>query len=214
MRTHLTILTLLVPLTAAAQPAPPADAPPPPAGTAAPAPWSVGIEPRVGASIATSKLGPYVIGGLSIDMATPLANHRFLVGLDLSFTRPSHDGTVMDPRLPGGDTSYTIHEQELGIAVLASYRFAGTDANLVPWAGVGPLIHLLKSTETTMAAPGDNTAASTEFGVEAGGGLDLKAGPGYVAGDVRIAYTKLAHTITGDTNAGKIAIALGYRLVF
>jgi hypothetical protein len=65
-----------------------------------------------------------------------------------------------------------------------------------------------------MAAPGDNTAVSTEFGVEVGGGVDLKAGPGYVAGDVRVAYTKLDHTITGDTNAGKVAIGLGYRLTF
>lgn len=211
---NLILLSLLVPAVAAAQPAPPADAPPPPASGTAPAPWSVGIEPRVGASIATSKLGPYVIGGLQLDMATPLANHRFLIGLDVTFTRPSHSGTVMDARLPGGSTTYDIKEQELGIALLASYRFAASDAHLVPWAGVGPMIQLLKSTETTMAAPGDNTAQSTEFGVEAGGGIDLKAGPGYVAGDVRLAYTKLAHTITGDTNAGKVVIALGYRLVF
>jgi len=208
---NLALFILLVPAAASAQPA---DSPPPPASGTTPAPWSVAIEPRVGASIATSKLGPFVIGGLQVDVATPVANHRLLVGLDLSFTRPSHDGTVMDPRLPGGETSYTIKEQELGIALLASYRFADAGASIVPWGGVGPMIHLLESTETTMAAPGDNTAQSTEFGVEAAGGVDLKAGPGYVAGDVRFAYTKLDHTITGNTNAGKIAIALGYRLVF
>ncbi len=209
MRTLL--LLMLVPVTAAAQPV---DTPQPASSSGAPAPWSVGIEPRVGLSVATSKLGPYVIGGLAIDVATPLAEHRFLIGLDLSFTRPSHDAAVMDPRLPGGETSYTIHEQEFGIAVRASYRFAGADATLVPWAGAGPLVHMLKSTETTRAAPGDNTAASTELGVEAGGGVDLRVGPGFVTGDVRLAYTKLAHTITGDTNAGKVAIALGYRFVF
>jgi len=48
-----------------------------------------------------------VIGGVQVDVATPALDHRLLVGIDWSITRPSHDGSVMDPRLPGAAT-YSI----------------------------------------------------------------------------------------------------------
>ena len=182
------------------------------ASTAAAEPPSTYVEPRVGAIVSTSKLGPYAVGGLAVDH-TVAAEQRLLVGLDLSLTRPSHDGTVMDPRLPMTGT-YTLAETEFAIALLASYRFAGADESLVPWIGAGPMLHLLRSTETTNLAPGDNTAQSTKLGVELAGGADFRVGPGFVAGDLRFAYSKLDHQLTGSTNAGKVMIAIGYRFWF
>ena len=76
------------------------------------------------------------------------------------------------------------------------------------------MLHFLRSTETTTIAPGDNTAASTELGLELAGGADYRVGPGFLVGDVRFAYTKLDHTITGSTNASKITLAVGFRFVF
>jgi len=175
--------------------------------------WMIGLAPRVGAVVSTSKLGAMVIGGVQVDVAVAL-EHRLLIGVDFSFTRPSHNGSVMDPRFASASGNYAISESEVVLALLASYRFAGPDKRLVPWAGIGPMIHLLKSTETTSIAPGDNTATSTEPGFELAGGADYKAGPGYLAGDLRFAYSKLDHTITGSTNAGKITLGVGYRFIF
>jgi len=206
MRLITSLAAILVAGTAAAQPADTGAVP------TAPEPWSVAIAPRVGALLSTSKLGPFVIGGLAIDIPIA-AEHRLLIGLDASITRPSHDGTVMDARVPMTGT-YTINETELGIAALVSYRFAGADAKLVPWLGAGPLLHLLRSSETTNLAPGTNTAQSTELGVEVGGGADVRMGPGYLAGDLRFTYSKLDHEITGSTNAGHVALGVGYRFIF
>jgi hypothetical protein len=38
--------------------------------------------------------------------------------------------------------------------------------------------------------------------------------PGFVAGDVRVVYSKLDNLLTGASNAGNIAITMGYRFVF
>jgi hypothetical protein len=190
--------------------------PAPPAvseSVSSPAPWTLGIAPRLGLVAPTSKLGLTAIAGVQLDYALPALDHRLLIGVDVSLTRPSHDGSVMDPRLPG-TADDTIHETELVIAPLASYRLADARSSLVPWVAAGPMLHLLRSTETTTIAPGDNSAVSSELGVELAGGVDYRVGPGFIAGDVRMAYSKLEHVLTGDTNAGKLAVALAYRLVF
>lgn len=229
MRTNQLIVLILVGVASSvsAQPAPP-DAPPsqpaPPlqptttvndaevgaaAMPVAAKQWKLGVAPRLGAGLPTSKLGATVVGGLELDYAV---SKRLLIALDLALTRPSYSSTVMDPRVASGSASYTIDETEMVVGVSALYRF--TSGKVVPWLGAGPLLHMLKTTETTSTAPGDNTATSTELGGQIAGGVDLAAGPGFVIGDVRVVYSKLAHVFTGDTNAGKITIGAGYRLVF
>lgn len=224
----LAITALLVPAMAGAQPAPPpasptapnpAADPPPPVATATttagppPQSWSFAVAPRVGLVVPTAKLGPMAIAGLQVDVATPALAHRLLVGIDASITRPGHDGSVMDPRLPG-PASYSIAELEGVVAILASFRLAGPDRPLVPWVGAGPMLHLLRTSESTHIAPGDNTEISTELGIELAGGVDVRVGLGYLGGDLRIAYSKLDHSLTGNTNAGKVAVAASYRIAF
>lgn len=181
---------------------------------AEPAPWTVGVAPRVGVALPTSKLGAYMIGGLQIDYVPSFASHRVMLGLDLSLTRPGYDGTVMDPRIPGGMGTYAVQETEGLVGVTAAYRFASADRGVVPWLGAGPVLHLLRTSETTSLAPGTNTATSTELGVEALGGADVRLGPGFLVGEARYVYSRLAHTLTGSTNAGALSFDLGYRLVF
>jgi hypothetical protein len=177
------------------------------------APPSVEVAPRFGLVAPTSKLGLMVIGGVQVDVATPALGHRLMAGVDLSLTRPSHDGSLMDPRL-ASTAEYTTKETELVVALLASYRMADAEKPIVPWIGAGPMLHMLRTTETTTVAPGDNTEVSTEIGLELAGGADFRAGPGFLGVDVRAAFSKLDHTLTGSTNAGKIAVAASYRFVF
>jgi hypothetical protein len=170
--------------------------------------------PRVGVLIPTSKLGTMVVGGLELDYALPVAHHQLVVGLDLSLTKPSYDSSVMDSRIPGGTTMYTIDETEVLVGATIGYRVFPSDHVLVPWGAVGPVLHMLKSSETTTLAPGTNTATSTELGVELAGGADYRLGPGFLVGAARVVYSGLDHRITGDTNAGHVALELGYRLVY
>lgn len=196
--TRLAVVSLFVSATALAEPIPPP---------------SVEVAPRFGLVAPTSKLGLMVIGGVQVDVVTPALDHRLMVGVDLSLTQPSHDGSVMDPRL-SSTADYTTKETELVVALLASYRFAGAEQQTVPWVGAGPMLHMLRTTESTTIAPGDNTEVSTEIGVELAGGADFRMGAGFLGADVRAAFSKLDHTLTGSTNAGKIAVAASYRFVF
>jgi hypothetical protein len=226
---------------AVAQPAAPAPAQPidmeapPPTATATPAPavqadasasvstsssaepakpWQIGIAPRLGFVVPTSKLGAMVIGGIELAYALPAVNHQLIVALDLSLTRPSYDGSAMDPRIPNGSTTYTVHETEMVVGATLGYRVFGAEHALVPWGALGPVLHMLKTSETTMLAPGDNTATSTELGLELAAGVDYRVGPGFVLGGARLIYSNLDHVLTGDTNAGKLGFEVGYRFVF
>ena len=186
-------------------------APGPGAGAAA---WTIGAAARVGVAIPTSKLGPMVAGGLEIDLPLPVADHRLVLAFDGTLTRPSHDGSAMDPRVPGGMATYTIHQLELVAGVMATYRFAAAGKRVVPWLGAGPIVHLLSTRETSSLSPDANTATATELGAELGGGIDLRAGPGFVVGEARVVYSGLNNLLTGGSNAGNLVVATAYRLVF
>lgn len=171
-------------------------------------PWKVGVEPQFGVLVPTSKLGTFVTGGLQLDYAAG----NFMISLDGGLTRPSHDGTLMDPRIAGGTATYTIDQTELVIGLLASYRFS--TGKLVPRLGAGPVLQMLKSNETTSLAPGENTSTQTKVGFQLVGGVDYRLGGGFLAADVRFLYSGLDTMLTGSSNAGSIALVLGYRIVF
>lgn len=173
--------------------------------------WMVGIAPRVGLTIPTSKLGPMVVGGLEVDYVLPVGGGHVVVAADVSLTRPSSDGSVTDSRI-GGEGSYDIDTTELKIGLGGVYRIFGFDRALVPFVGGGPILHMLKTTETTSFAPGENTSQNTELGFELLGGADYRLGPGFVLGEVRFLYSDLDQLFTGNSNAGNVAISVGYRV--
>lgn len=177
-------------------------------------PWMFGLAPRVGLTVPTSKLGAFVVGGLEINIATPVAAHRLVVMLDASYTRPSYSSSVMDGRIPGGMASYTIKEDELKLSAGAIYRLFGSEHKLIPFFGAAVVWHMLRSNETNGIAPGTNTSQSDHPGFELMGGADLELGPGYAVGELRFPYSRLRHYLAGSTNAGNIELSLGYRIVF
>lgn len=177
-------------------------------------PWSVGIEPRIGAMLPTSKLGANVTGGVELDVATPVANHQLTIGLDASFARPSYSSSAMSAQLPGA-IDYTVQQLEVLVGLTANYRFFDETHKLVPRVGAGPVVQMLRSTESTMPAyAGDNQSQQTKLGVEASAGVDYAAGPGFLAADLRFIYSSLDTPLTGSSNAGSLSLAVGYRFVF
>jgi hypothetical protein len=175
--------------------------------------WSFGIAPSVGLTVPTSALGPFVIGGLELDFALPVLDKRLVVALDASLTRPGKSGSGTDARV-GGAYDYDLKVTELKLGLDLVFRFFGADRPLVPYLGVGPIVHLLKSTETSTLAPGENSAQGTKYGVEVVGGVDYRLGPGLLLGEVRYVYSALDHLWTGSSNAGSVSLSVGYRLVF
>lgn len=180
--------------------------------SAQPEAWKVGIEPRFGIALPTSKLGTNIGGGLEIDVAVAMQG-KLVVGLDASLTQPSYSSTVMDSRIPGGMTTYDIHQTELLVGATIQYRIPASE-KLVPRVGLGPAVHMLRTNETNGLAPGTNTAQQTKLGLEALAGVDYRLGPGYLAGDLRLIYSGLDTPLTGSSNAGNIGLAVGYRIVF
>lgn len=170
--------------------------------------WHFGIEPQFGVLVPTSKLHTFVTGGFELDYAIG----KITIGADVALTQPSYSSTVMDMRVPGGEASYTIHQTELVAGLLASYRFA--TSGLVPRVGAGPIVQMLRTHETTSLSPDSSSSQQTKVGFQVAGGIDYQAGPGYLAGDIRFLYSSLDTMLTGSTNAGSIAVLLGYRIVF
>lgn len=217
-------LPLAALLSLAAAPAAQAEPPPGPAaeasgpaataaspGPAAPAP-AVGITPTMGMNVPTSQLGLFVVGGLELDVFLPVADHRLVLALGGTITRPSHDGKGTDPRT--GDYTFTVRETELKVGLDVVWRFFTEERALVPYAGLGPILHMLRSTETNSLGPGQNTGQSTKPGFELVGGADYKVGPGRLLAEARLVYSTLDHQISGDTNAGNVIVSVGYRLLF
>lgn len=176
-------------------------------------PWTIGIAPRIGLTVPTSELGATVVGGLEVDVALPVLDRRLVLAVDASITRPGASGSVSDERIGGtGDYDLDVTELKLGLDVV--YRIFGPERRLVPFAGIGPVLHMLRTKETTSFAPGENTAQNTELGLELLGGADFRVGPGYLLGEIRVVYSDLDHLFTGDSNAGNVVTSLGYRIVF
>ena len=176
--------------------------------------WTVAVAPRFGVTVPTSKLGPMVVGGVELDIALPVANHQLVLAFDAALTRPGHDGSVMDARIPDGMATYSIHQLEMVAGVMVSYRLFASGHRVVPWFGAGPILHLLETTETTSLAPGDNSATATKLGGQIAGGVDYRVGPGFLVGDLRLVYSQLDNLLTGSVNAGNLALAAGYRFLF
>jgi hypothetical protein len=175
--------------------------------------WTVGVAPRVGVTVPTSSLGAMAVGGLAVDVPLPIAKRQLVIALDASITRPTHDGSLMDDRINGAG-SYDVKVTELKLGLDVIYRVFGPERRLIPFVGAGPVLHMLKTSETTTFAPGTNTSQNSELGFEIVGGADFRAGPGYVLGELRAVYSKLDHPLTGESNAGNVMLAAGYRAVF
>ncbi len=189
------------------------------------APWTFDIEPRVGVLESKSKLDASLLGGFELGLELP---HDGLLGLEASFTHPHHTGTVIDDDVT---TSYTLEQSQILLAITVNYRFFDSTHRWVPHVGLGPLVQVLLNSETTTAAPGVFTANEVQLGAEAGGGLDVRVGPGWIAANIQFVYSRpmsacailpiyiplcSAHSapLTGGDDVYNIAITGGYRVPF
>jgi opacity protein-like surface antigen len=190
----------------------------PPAAEADDAPTRDGVgfalAPRFGLNVPTSKLGPFVVAGLELDLLLPVLDRRLVLALDATYTYGSYGGGGTDPRV-GGAYTYDIGEKELKLGLDLVFRFFAEDAPIIPYIGAGLIMHFLQTVERPSFGPRvDLLEQSTEVGFELIAGVDFALGPGYLLADLRWVHTDLDHRLTGDTNAGNVTLAVGYRYVF
>jgi hypothetical protein len=183
-----------------AEPEPPARAP------------RFAVAPRIGFDVPTSDLNPFLVAGLELDLFLPLLDRRLVLALDTSYTRPSHSGVGSDPRI-GGEYSHRIDVHQLKVALDVILRFTDDRPGPVPFVGLGPVMHYLRTEQTTSITGYENTEWNLEPGFEALIGLDIPLGPGFLLFDFRYIYTDLNHRFAGDSNAGNTTTAVGYRII-
>jgi hypothetical protein len=175
--------------------------------------WLLGLAPRIGLGIPTSKLGPTVIAGLEVDVFLPVLDRRLLLAAEFSITRPKHEGAGSDPRV-GGDYEYTMRVLMHKVAVDLIFRFFERDRRIVPFVGLGPALLVATTVQRSSFDPSENEERSVEFGGEVLGGADLRIGPGALFVELRCALTGLDQRFTGETNGGVLSLSVGYRFVF
>lgn len=171
---------------------------------------------KVGGIIPFGGLSPFVTGGIEAGYVFPWMNRAFAAALDVDYTAPKSDGSQDDARLiPTGKYEWKLTEQQLAIMPVVMYRFTSL-GKLVPYAGIGPRILMLRS--TVKGSAGDKTISetteqSTKVGVGVPLGVEYALGPGALLGELLLQYGGLDHTATGDTNTGALNIFLGYRFL-
>lgn len=159
-------------------------------------------------------LSPFATVGVEVAYVLPAASHHVAVGLVVDYTQPTTRGTEMDPRVTGGSYTWQLTERELGVMPVVLYR-ARPMGTITPYAGIGPRLLLTRSTVEDDGAPTIEATeeVSTEFGFGVPVGGELPLGPGRLTGELLLQYGTLDHTATGDSHAGAVSLAVGYRMI-
>jgi len=167
----------------------------------------LGITPKVGIAVPTSKLGTTPYGALQADYQLPYLEGLVRLGIDFDYSQPIYSATSNDPAV-GGDYGYRVRQRIFGTTVLALAHLpvAMVDA----FGGVGFGTYYLNAEAKTLGVA--TTESQWRTGLELRGGAAYRLGPGEVVGEVVYRYVALRFDSTGDSNVGAISLGVGYRL--
>ena len=168
-----------------------------------------------------SPLGASFLVDIEAGYALPFLGRAFAVVLDAGFTQPTASGSRNDPRIDtnGGNYTWQLTQQEVLLGLTVFFRLNGImGGRLVPFAGVGPRMWLLK-THVQGAASGDapipeSTEQSTKVGLSVPVGAEFQVGPGRIFGEFQLLWAPIDHKITGDSSVGSLTLGAGYRMQF
>ncbi|MBI5532967.1 MAG: outer membrane beta-barrel protein [Deltaproteobacteria bacterium] len=171
---------------------------------------------RVGGLVTFGGMNPNARAGIELGYIFPWMNRSFAAALDIDYAAPKQAKTVdADPRVPGGSYAWHLTEKQLAFMPVFMYRLTSL-GRVVPYAGIGPRIYLLRST-VRGAAAGNNISETTEQSTKIGFGVPLGAefqlGPGGLLAEALLEYGPLDHSATGNSNTGAATLMLGYRFI-
>lgn len=214
----------------AAEPTPAKEAPPPvdsaePAQDVAAA--EAPAEPRQPRVLAGVKLGgifPQVLGRLSthfivaieLGWVTPLIGHRLAVVGEVTYSQPPRSQTTSDPRVGGGEYTFTVTERTVGIYFGPKFFVLPPASRVVPWVSLGGRVQFVDSRMVASAGEDfgqhDETGTHFAFGGQLGCGLRL--GPGLLGLELQLISSPLDHLVTGASNIGDLAVRAAYLFTF
>jgi hypothetical protein len=211
----------------------PVEAPPPEEPAVEAEPVENPLETRAEAGFAIAgKLGGGIgkpvseFGGtpafeLELEYLLPLSppiGHSLGFFLSGQYAQPGFDGSAdADPRLPGdGVLHYELGQQQLTLSLGARYRFdVGSDL-LMPHAGIGGRLYMLRTTvkgEVGGESYGENEETDGSVGLLIEAGLDVFVGPGALLAELQFGWGSLDAYVLRDTSVGAFTLLVGYRFV-
>jgi hypothetical protein len=176
---------------------------------------------KVGGGFGTGDFGATPVFELELGFAPDLGDslgHALEIFLIGQYAQPGLDGSSeSDPRFPGGAAfSYDVSQQMFSLSLGALWRFdVGSDL-LMPYAGLGGRLYLLKTKiegEAGGEPLGDSSETQSKVGLVLLGGLEAFVGPGALLGELSFGWASLDSYILRDTDAGALSLAVGYRVM-
>jgi hypothetical protein len=176
--------------------------------------FGVSFGAKAGGIVPLGGLSPWAQFGVEAGVVFPWLRRGISLGLHVDYAQPTSDGTQAgDPRVAGGSYTWNLTQQYLTFMPVVMYRHTGF-GRVVPFAGVGPRIYLMRSTVSgavgSVGIP-ETTEQSTALGVGVPFGVELKVGPGGVLGEVLAQWGPFEHAATGPTHTGALSLSVGYR---
>jgi hypothetical protein len=176
----------------------------------------VGVRVGVLVPQAFNSLGTTFLVEVEAAYQLPFWKRRLGLFLDVSYTEPQSSGTRNDARIitSGGSVDWNLKVQEVGFVLGLQLRFA-VGRWVVPYLGAGARLDLTATTLSERSSGGGADAGSwheqsSRFGAHGRLGVGIHAGPGDLLLEARVDWTPIDHTLTGNTNTGRVGFALGY----
>lgn len=171
---------------------------------------------KVGGLLSFGGLDPNARVGLELGYVFPWLDRGIALLLNADYAAPKSSGTQTgDARVDGGSYDWHLTEQMLTLMPTAMYRYTKLGM-VVPYAGIGPRIYMLRSTvKGTVGGVEipETSEQSTKVGFGVPFGAEIKLGPGGLIGELLFEYGSLDHKATGDTNTGGLSLNIGYRFL-
>ena len=171
------------------------------------------VTAKIGGIVPFGGLGPNAIGGIDLGYAL---DNGLAFGIGADYAAPKKSESERDTRVSGGTYTWHLTQQMLQVMPFIMYRIKSL-GTLVPYVAIGPRIYMLQSfVRSNEGKPEfqETREASTKIGVGVPIGIELKAGPGALIGELLLQYGGLDHTSTGKSNSGAASLSLGYRMMF
>ncbi len=173
---------------------------------------------KIGGIAPMQGLYPYLHGGIDLGYVFPNTGRTIAAYLGTEYTAPKSDGTQTEPempsRIPGGTYDWEIRQRILVFQPTFLYRFTWLTDAVVPFAGIGPRMYLLKTVARGTAGGEtihDTKETTTKFGFGIPVGAELPLGPGGLTAELLFQWGPLDHETTGDTHLSALSLLFGYR---
>lgn len=181
----------------------------------------IAIGARIGVYVPgiVNRMDPHVVAGIDFTLLLPFIERRLGIVVELGYSPPGAGVALDDPRLGamGGSWTASMTTDELFVSAGLVFRFLPPGEMFVPYIGFAGRVYFMQTIVSGTSggqAFGTNSEVSTQGGVSATLGGEIRLGPGALVLECGFGWSDLPHTITGATSTSAISAQAGYRIFF